>query len=314
MISPELISFFYNAASMKRWNDYPTLIDLTELDKQAHKIMIAFFLASHENDIDHNKLIESFIFEFLRRVIVTDLRPDVFHEVIDEKILQINEWALNNIKQIVEPIENGKFFERIKSYFLDSSYNKNERDLLAAAHYLSTRYEFAIVYQSASFLSDIETLKKSVESEIDKFTHYKGVVEIGLGGKLSRIVDLCGRLRFQIRWSQTPRLPKTSVLGHELIVALFSYFYSLSVNACQKRVANNFYCALFHELYELLGDELIAPLEAEQTQEAVRKRLLDFYAKEMKRLRTDGQVETLMELRGIVERLKKGSLVAFRRF
>ena len=66
-------------------------------------------------------------------------------------------------------------------------------------------------------------------------------------------------------------------------------------------------------LYELLGDELIVPLAAEQTQEAVRKRLLDFYTKEMRRLRSGEQVEVLLELRGIVDRLKKGSLVAFRR-
>ncbi|MDR3347283.1 MAG: HD domain-containing protein, partial [Helicobacteraceae bacterium] len=56
-------------------------------------------------------------------------------------------------------------------------------------------------------------------------------------------------------------LPKTSVLGHELIVALFSYFYSVAVEACDKRLINNFYCALFHDLPEVLTRDIISPVK-----------------------------------------------------
>ncbi|MDR2153221.1 MAG: HD domain-containing protein [Helicobacteraceae bacterium] len=257
MISSELIAFFYNAASIQRWNDYPRLVELTELDKQAHKFIIAFFLASREENINQINLIEAGIFEFLRRVIVTDIRPNVYRRVISEKKKEINEWFLQKFK----PFVSDEFFTKIETYFADETTYLNERKLLAAAHYLATRYEFNIVYQSGGFLSDMEDLRRSVESEIANFSHYKGAVEIGLNGDLSKIVDLCGRLRFQIRWSQTPRLPKTSVLGHELIVALFSYFYSTAVNACEKRLVNNFYCALFHDLPEVLTRDIISPVK-----------------------------------------------------
>ncbi|MDR1614624.1 MAG: hydrolase, partial [Campylobacteraceae bacterium] len=43
MISAELIDKFFCAASIERWNDYPRMVELTELDKQAHKFIIAFF-------------------------------------------------------------------------------------------------------------------------------------------------------------------------------------------------------------------------------------------------------------------------------
>ena len=59
MITPGLITVFYDAASMQRWNDYPRLVELTELDKQAHKFIIAYFLAAFEEDINYHNLIEA---------------------------------------------------------------------------------------------------------------------------------------------------------------------------------------------------------------------------------------------------------------
>ena len=192
---------------------------------------------------------------------MTDIRPDVFREVMHEKQTQINAWVLDKIKEPLQTLENGQFLARMSRYISEPSFYEKERNLLAAAHYLATRWEFGIVYQSGRFLSDIEDLKKAVEADIEKFMHYRGVVEIGLGTRLSQIVDLCGRLRFQIRWAQTPRLPKTSVLGHELIVALFSYFYSREVGACESRTVNNFFCALFHDLPEALTRDIISPVK-----------------------------------------------------
>ncbi|MDR0746300.1 MAG: HD domain-containing protein [Helicobacteraceae bacterium] len=258
MISVNLISTIYNAASIQRWNDYPRMVELTELDKQAHKFIIAYFLASYEDNISLVNMIEAGIFEFLRRVIVTDIRPDVYRRVIAEKKNEINEWVL----QKIEPMVNKEFFEKISVFFKDEKIHENERKLLAAAHYLATRYEFNIVYQSGKFLSDIENLKDSIDSEISDFLQYKGVVYTALATDIERIIDLCGRLRFQIRWSQTPRLPKTSVLGHQLIVAIFSYFFSVEVKACQSRLKNNFFCALFHDLAEVLTRDIISPVKS----------------------------------------------------
>ncbi|GHV08462.1 hydrolase [Campylobacterota bacterium] len=261
MITAELIRTLYNAASIQRWNDYPRLVELTELDKQAHKFIIAFFLSSYEDHIDKQALIEAGIFEFLRRSFVTDIRPDVYRRVIEDKKTEINSWFLEQIKLYIPAINNDNFVAKMTTYFENEDIYKNERKLLAAAHYLATRYEFNIVYHSGQFLSDIDVLKQSLHSEITQFLHYKGVVEIALETNLAKIVDLCGRLRFQIRWSQTPRLPKTSVLGHQLIVALFSYFYSIKIDACKTRLVNNFYCALFHDLPEVLTRDIISPVK-----------------------------------------------------
>ena len=84
MINPRIIDYIFSSASIQRWNDYPRMVGLVELDKQAHKFIIAYFIAKHENDINYTHLIEAGIFEFLRRVVVTDIRPDVFRKAYNK--------------------------------------------------------------------------------------------------------------------------------------------------------------------------------------------------------------------------------------
>ena len=261
-ITPELIRILYDSASMERWNDYPRMVNLVELDKQAHKFIIAWFLAKCEaRPYDFLGLIEAGIFEFLRRVIVTDIRPDVFRSVLTEKEAAINAWVIAQLRESAGALEDGAFLARLERYFTDESFLREERELLKAAHYMATRWEFAIVYQSSTFLADAERLKQEVEREIERYKHYRGVLDIGLNLPLARIIDLNGRLRFQIRWAHTPRIPRTSVLGHLLIVAIFAYFYCRAVGACPARTANTFYSALFHDLPEALTRDIISPVK-----------------------------------------------------
>ena len=261
MINPKIIEYIFSSASIQRWNDYPRMVDLVELDKQAHKFIIAYFIAKLEDDINFTHLIEAGIFEFLRRVVVTDIRPDVFRKALQQKSKEINTWVVGKLKSSIENIDNGNFLQKFEEFLNDPNMYKKERFILKAASYLSTKWEFSIVYQTSQFLSDIEEVKKDVDAEIEDYYELIGVRKIALNKKLAKIVDLSGRLRFQKRWAQTPRIPETSVLGHMLTVALFSYFYSLEVKACDKRLQNNFFTALFHDLPEALTRDIISPVK-----------------------------------------------------
>ena len=261
MINPKIIEYIFSSASIQRWNDYPRMVDLVELDKQAHKFIIAYFIAKLEDDINFTHLIEAGISEFLRRVVVTDIRPDVFRKALQQKSKEINTWVVGKLKSSIENIENGNFLQKFEEFLNDPNMYKKERFILKAASYLSTKWEFSIVYQTSQFLSDIEEVKKAVDAEIEDYYELIGVRKIALNKKLAKIVDLSGRLRFQKRWAQTPRIPETSVLGHMLTVALFSYFYSLEVKACDKRLQNNFFTALFHDLPEALTRDIISPVK-----------------------------------------------------
>jgi len=261
MINPKIIDNIFSAASIQRWNDYPRMVDLVELDKQAHKFIIAYFIAKLEKDINYTHLIEAGIFEFLRRVVVTDIRPDVFRQALQKKGKEINKWVISKLGDSLKDIDNGNFLNKFESYLTDESMYKKERFILKAASYLSTKWEFGIVYQTSAFLNDIDEVKKSVDEEIEDYYELIGVRKIALNKKLAKVIDLSGRLRFQKRWAQTPRIPETSVLGHMLTVAIFGYFYSIEVNACDKRLQNNFFTSLFHDLPEALTRDIISPVK-----------------------------------------------------
>jgi putative hydrolase of HD superfamily len=262
MLSPGLIEQFFAAASIQRWNDYPRMVELVELDKQAHKFIIAFFIAKmEEEEVNQVHLIEAGIFEFLRRVIVTDIRPDVFRQALQKKEKEINQWVLSKLHDLLIDIEDGEFLKRFELYLNDPNMYKRERFILKAASYLATKWEFSIVYQTSQFLNGIDKVKEAVDEEIEDYYELIGVRKIALNKKLAKIIDLSGRLRFQKRWAQTPRIPETSVLGHMLIVAILGYFYSNHIKACDKRVENNFYCALFHDFPEALTRDIISPVK-----------------------------------------------------
>ena len=261
MINPRIIDYIFTSASIQRWNDYPRMVELVELDKQAHKFIIAYFIAKLEKDINYTHLIEAGIFEFLRRVVVTDIRPDVFRKALQKKSKEINSWVISKLAPSLKDIDNGNFLQKFQEYLENPEMYKKERFILKAASYLATKWEFSIVYQTSQFLNDIEDVKKSVDEEIEDYYELIGVRKIALNKKLAKIIDLSGRLRFQKRWAQTPRVPETSVLGHMLTVAIFGYFFSIEVNACDKRLQNNFFTALFHDLPEALTRDIISPVK-----------------------------------------------------
>ena len=261
MINPTIIDYIFTSASIQRWNDYPRMVELVELDKQAHKFIIAYFIAKLETDINYTHLIEAGIFEFLRRVVVTDIRPDVFRKALQKKSKEINAWVISKLTPSIKDIDNGSFLQKFEEYLSNPEMYKKERFVLKAASYLATKWEFSIVYQTSQFLNDIEDVKKSVDEEIEDYYELIGVRKIALNKKLGKIIDLSGRLRFQKRWAQTPRVPETSVLGHMLTVAIFGYFFSVEVNACDKRLQNNFFTALFHDLPEALTRDIITPVK-----------------------------------------------------
>lgn len=264
----DLIKRFYDAASMQRWNDHIRLVELNELDKQAHKMVIAYVIAKFEEErlgkggVNWIKLIEGGIFEFLHRLVLTDIKPPVFHKMMAEKGNELNTHVFRVLQHDMAGLGDEKFKERFEGYFT-SPQNSLERRILRAAHYLATNWEFKIIYHAAPFIYGIERTKENIENQIEDHYDLIGVQKILLGKKSFGFIDLCGQLRFQKRWAHTPRIPETSVLGHMLIVAATSYLGTLEmgVEPCNKRLYNNFYAGLFHDLPEVLTKDIISPIK-----------------------------------------------------
>jgi len=264
MITKELILRIFSAANILRWNDHIRPFDFFELDKQSHKMIIAYITAKFEEEdgkpVDWQKLIEGGIFEFFQRIMLTDLKPEVFHELMSKKEKELNSWVLENLNDELSSLSGG-IKERIEEYFSNPAYAAHEKRILSAAHCLSTKWEFGIIYPWNNMLYGIEKTKQEIDETIAGFDDLSGIRKLMINKKYYGFLDLCGQLRFQQRWAQAFRIPKTTVLGHMLTVALFSYIFSLENGVSSRRLYNNFYAALFHDLPEILTKDIISPVK-----------------------------------------------------
>jgi putative hydrolase of HD superfamily len=275
MITKGLIDRLFDAASIQRWNDHPRPVELTELDKQAHKAVIAWVLAKFEEDrgatIDWRTLIEAFFAEYLPRVVLTDIKAPVFHRLMERNGPQIRRHVEVALRDDLAPLPDG-FHIRFLGHLHDPEDATLERRILSAAHYLATRWEFTMIESAAPWMYGIEGTRSALDNQIEDFVDLLGVQKIALRRKAHGFVDLAGQLRFQIRWAQTPRIPRTSVLGHSVFVAMLAYLLGLEAGIrSPRRLANDFLCALFHDLPEVLTRDIVSPVKrgVEGLEEAV---------------------------------------------
>jgi putative hydrolase of HD superfamily len=270
MIRKPLLELLHESAHIQRWNDHiRPKGGFTELDKQAHKMIIAYVLAKFEEDehqavIDWRKLIEGGLFEFLHRIVLTDIKPPVFYELMEKHGEQLNNWVLDRLKDKVDCV-GSEFYAEFSCYLKDPGYCSLEKKILRAAHYLASNWEFQIIYHLNSTIFGVEETKARIESQLEEHSDLAGVQRIGLSKKTSNFIDLVGQLRFQQRWAQSPRVPETSVMGHMLIVAILSYLCSVEMDACDLRLCNNYFAGLFHDLPEVLTRDIISPVKRSVT-------------------------------------------------
>ena len=144
MIRKALLLKFLDAAYMQRWNDKIRPVELIELDKQAHKMIVAWFLARVEEErgtpIDWPRLIEGGLFELFQRIVITDLKPQIFYKIKADtkKYRQLNEWVYGELRPLISSL--GKpFCRRYQDHFLGPE-DTVERRILTAAHFYATRW------------------------------------------------------------------------------------------------------------------------------------------------------------------------------
>lgn len=265
MIREGILRFIYQAASIQRWNDHirPGK-GFTELDKQAHKLFYAYVLGKLEEEtqpVDWMKLIEGAIFEFFQRTVLTDIKPAIFHMLMEKHGEQLNRFVMDRLAETGINDIPGDFSKRMERYLFDPEYACHEKKILNASHYMVTNWEFGIIYRMNEGLYGIEETKQNLHKQLEEHQDIDGVRKLVFNHKAMDFLSLMGQLRFQLRWAQTQRIPETSVAGHMLIVALLSYMITLQLDPCEKRRYNNFFAGLFHDLPEVLTRDIISPVK-----------------------------------------------------
>jgi Predicted hydrolases of HD superfamily len=283
MVGKDLLIELFQAAEMRRWNDKLCPVPLTELDKQGHKMTIAYVLgkfAEHEDGFSWTEVIEGGLFEYFERLTLTDIKPQVFERIKanEETFTELKKEVYARFTPLIADLDG--LDERFEAYLFHPQDSIN-RKILDAAHYYATKWEFDIIKHENWNDYEIDEIQRGLQRRQEALSDVDGLQKLALFPTYRSFVDLCGRLRFQVRWGQLYRIPRTSVLGHMLIVAILSYLFSLTIDACSKRRTNNYFAGLFHDLPEVLTKDVISPVKRAST--GVDRFVKEFEREEMQR-------------------------------
>ena len=262
VMNMDLIYKLFDAVNMHRWNDHLRPIDLTEIDKQAHKAAIAWVLGKYEEDkgttLDWRRIIEGSLFSFMKRTVLTDLKPQLLHRMEEERFDEVNDYVLSEISNSIPDMDEA-FMRRFEDYIRCRD-PVLEDSIVAAAHYLATNWEFNLIYDMNRHSYAIDQTRATITLELGQFTELVGVRDMMQSPSMT-FIDLVGQLRFQQRWTRVPRIPATTVLGHSLMVATMMYMHDLDIGVGDKQAYNDYYTGLFHDLPEVLTKDVISPVK-----------------------------------------------------
>lgn len=270
-----LLQLVFSGSFMKRWNDKMRPMELVEVDKQAHKMIAAWLLfelnsqgmSQEEKSALGEDIVRGGIFDYLYRLVITDIKPPIFYQIKANPAHyeKLTAWVLNELQPRVQPLGRD-FWGAMQTHF-ERQVRRDESlasRILDAAHLFASRWEFHLIRDLNQWDEEMDEIEENFRTGLENHLDLAGVRQLldGPGTRLGKFAFMCGRLRFQKRWSQTPRIPETSVLGHMFIVACLAYFFSIAVGACPVRRHNNFYAGLFHDIPELLTRDIISPVKS----------------------------------------------------
>ncbi len=280
MIKKEFILKLFEGFSIERWTDLVRPFDLIEMDKSSEKMVIAYMLAKFEEHegkvIDWQWLMYASLFEILKKIALCDIKSPLQRRIkhdYPEEYEQLNEWVLQQYKDIMHDEE---LFSMFSNYIRTQNAKKNNQTLteriFTAAHKYSAFREFemlAVVNEDFR----LKNIQRQLNGDIQPYLDLKGLQLLLTKQRPYEFLMVIEQLRFQARWNQTPRVPKTTVLGHSFFVALLTLLlsrdsaksYSESKGTpfhfCEKRVYNNYFSALFHDLPEAVTRDIISPVK-----------------------------------------------------
>ena len=269
----ELILKIFEGFSIQRWNDLIRPFDLVEMDKAGEKMVIAYMIGKFEekkgNKINWKWMAYASLFDLLKKIALCDIKAPVQQMLKKEftrEYMRLNEWVLKQYRQLITDDSLFSDFtiyigQKAGSFTLPDELTNSVRVYNAAHKYSTIReLEMLSVVNEKERLSKIES---ELKADIQKYLDLEGLQKLMTRQKEFDFLLKIEQLRFQTRWNQTPRVPATSVLGHCFFVAIMTLLLGRETNPamCERRVVNNYFSALFHDLPESVTRDIISPVK-----------------------------------------------------
>ena len=291
----------FEGFSIQRWNDLIRPFDMVEMDKAAEKMVLAYIIGKYEENkgtfIDWEWIIHASFFDLLRKIALCDIKAPVQQmlkrEFLDE-YMRLNEWVLNQYRPL---INDDELFSKFTIYVgQKAGYFNLPEELTASLRVYNAAHKYATMREldMLAVVNEKQRLEKiytELQADIQPFLDLEGLQKIMTHQKPFDFLMKIEQLRFQTRWNQTPRVPATSVLGHCFYVAIMTMLLGRESNPdmCKRRIINNFFSALFHDLPESVTRDIISPVKqaTDGLPEIVKKIEDEIVAKELVPLMED---------------------------
>ncbi|HAH61836.1 MAG TPA: hydrolase [Treponema sp.] len=262
----------FEGFSIQRWNDLIRPFDLVEMDKAGEKMVIAYLIGKYEEhkgtDVDWEWMAYASLFDLLKKIALCDIKAPVqqlLKKEYTQEYLRLDEWVLNQYR----PLIDDDLFSQFTIYIGEKAgtlpipeKSQAAAKILSAAHKYSTMREL----QMLSVVNERERLVKietELQAQIQPYLDLEGLQMMMTHQRTFDFLLKIEQLRFQTRWNQTPRVPRTSVLGHSYFVAVMTLLLGrdTGVKMCSRRIINNFFSGLFHDLPESVTRDIISPVK-----------------------------------------------------
>lgn len=298
----------FEGFSIQRWNDLVRPFDMVEMDKAGEKMIIAYILGKYEESrgeyVDWNWMIYASLFDLLKKIALCDIKAPVqqmLKKEFPEEYLRLDEWVLNQYRQLINDDELFSRFtiyigQKAGSFSVPKNLEKSVH-IYNAAHKYSTIRELEML-SVVNEKERLENIDSQLRKEIQPYLDLIGLQKIMTHQKEFDLILKIEQLRFQTRWNQTPRVPETSVLGHCFFVAVMTLLLGREseVKKCPKRIINNFFSGLFHDLPESVTRDIISPVKqaTDELPNIVKKIEDEIVSKELVPLMADFYVDEII--------------------
>lgn len=249
--------------SMKRWNNYPRIEDVSLLDNVGYTLHIALFLASLEekngNKVDREFLMKRIIFNSFKSLIISDINSGT------------KDYILKNDKNIFLDIEN-KAVEYILSLEAPEYIKKDMREILDNSsknlelHIINASKRFAW-YKECQVNEKVFTdmyelpLKQIQKWFQEDIKHLKSMEELLKNDNFMKYLTYIRRLSHCMRWNQQKRIYPISVMSHLVIITFLSYVIVMieNHNWNNYNMLDMLLRSLYHDIPEAITWDIITP-------------------------------------------------------
>lgn len=276
----------FDGFTILRWTDFIRPAEYVQIEKSASQSILTYIIGKEYEErtgkkINWRILVDKNIYGLLCKIATSDIKSTISNKIKKDHLNELKNFIINiyfdksgNCKYTPDGLINK---DKLNDYIMEcnSEENRNpenriEYEIFFLAHKYATYREFLQIIDFNRMSPDCNQVEMSLNpvnlKDMIMDETLKGIL-FELSNKdtaLSKFFAYFEKLKPQIRWAQTYRIPQTTVLGHSMYVAMLTYFsieeLSIKENT-DNYIVDSFYSALFHDLPESLTRDIISPVK-----------------------------------------------------